>query len=162
VYAAGLAAFLHIALASPIEPLTMEAWADRPWVLALSAAAWHGAVAVCVCLGLVGLFRASLVARALSLYALWFAYYYLTTTGDALHRVWTEVTWYTVGIPGTFIHSMAGEGTILAGIFWCVYALVAWTVIRPVVKRAFPKLMWLETGILKVGLLVKRLVRSAM
>lgn len=162
LYAAALAGYLNVLMYCTVDVSWVMAMVQHQWMMVFNTTAWYGAVALVALLALVGLLRASWLAKGLSLYALWFGYYYMTSTNSVLQQIWGEITWWAYGEAGSYIHYVAGEGTPLAVVMWCLYVWIVWLALRRIIRRVFPKVARVEDWIVQRVPRVREVARSWM
>lgn len=163
LYSACLAGFMYSTCYWPWSDDVIIAYSLEPWFFWFDRLTWDTGLWLCIALGAVGLMRSSWIAKGLSIYGIWVGHYFLTPTyWYPLDRLWTEFTWYTFDLPGKLIHGFAGEGTPASTLFWFIYLVLVWIVLRPLFKKAYRRVLKLEGYILNRWPAMKRFEKPVM
>lgn len=163
LYAAGVAAVMHITWQFPWDISVVNAYRIHHWLFEFNQITWYAGITLCIVLGAIGLLRPNWVARGLSLYALWFAqlnlrpYYW-----EPAEWLRTKFLWYTFDLPANLIHGLTGEGTAAATCLWLVYWALVWVLVRPFAKRAWWKVRQLHDWVIDRWPVLERFDRPVM
>lgn len=132
-----------------------------PWAYDVGEACSAAAMVLALLLGVVGVWRRPVIAKGLSIWAIYLSVNWLTWgwVSGIPGRLWTTVLWYTFDLPTIYIEDVAIGNAPAQTTLWAIYLLVVWIAVRPLLKRSWRGVLWLEERVLEKWPVLSRLER---
>ncbi len=132
-----------------------------PWAYDVGEACSTASLVLALLLALVGVWRRPMVAKALSIWGIYLSVNWLTWgwVSGIPGRLWTTVLWYTFDLPTIHIEEVAIGNAPAQTTLWFIYLLIVWLAVRPLLKRSWRGVLWIESKILAKWPVMQRLER---
>ena len=151
LYGALIVAFHLMLYCWPIDfDILVLTWREHRWLLVLRHALEMASFGIAVCLGAIGIFRKPLFSKLLSVFAILGGLEMITQGGlSALPgKMVTVLLWYVFDLPEKLIVHVSDGNAALETMYWSIYLMIAWLLLRPLFKRSWRAVLWAEQRVL--------------